>query len=53
MKISELIELLETIKMNAGDLPVVVQCRDSGGDYKERDAEIYLFLDTESNELVL
>ena len=42
MKISELINKLETLKEENGDIDVVVKFRDDGGSYGGYDAEIYL-----------
>jgi hypothetical protein len=42
MKISELINKLETLKEENGDIDVVVEYRDAGGSYGGYDAEIYL-----------
>ncbi len=40
MKISELIERLEEIKKEHGDINVAIQYRDSGGDYWGCDADL-------------
>lgn len=42
MNISTLIEKLEHLKEKHGDIDVVVQYRDDGGDYGGQDTEIYL-----------
>lgn len=51
MKISELIQVLESAKEKYGDLDVVVQYRDDGGYYSGSDSE--LCLEVEDNNLVL
>ena len=47
MKISELIKKLEAIKSTEGDIEVVIQHRDEGGDYDG--VTNYLYFSTESN----
>ena len=47
MKISELIKKLEAIKSTEGDIEVVVQHRDEGGDYDG--VTNYLYFYNESN----
>lgn len=42
MKISELINKLETLKEENGDIDVVMQYRDGGGEYYGVDTELYL-----------
>ena len=51
MKISELIQVLESTKEKCGDLDVVVQYRDDGGYYTGYDND--LCLTVEDNNLVL
>ena len=47
MKISELIKKLEAVKSAEGDIEVVIQHRDEGGDYDS--VTNYLYFYTESN----
>lgn len=42
MKLSELINKLETLKEENGDIDVVMQYRDDGGEYGGVDTELYL-----------
>lgn len=43
MKLSELIKKLNEDLDKYGDVDVVVQCRDSGGDYPYETDEVYCF----------
>ena len=50
MKVKELIEKLKELDEN---MQVVVQFRDSGGDYIGEDDTIYLTIDKSENKLIL
>lgn len=45
MKISELVNILENIKEEEGDIEVVIQYRDSGGLYEGYDDDVSPYID--------
>lgn len=54
MTVAELIKELEAVRTEWGDdMKVVVQYRDSGGDYSGVDEDVYRGVDEEAREVVL